>query len=411
MNKLLIIGYIWPEPNKTAAGYRMLQIIDLFLSQNYDVVFCSAARIKSTSSQPLVSRNIRMIPIQLNDDGFDDVLEQEQPEIVLYDRFLVEEQYGWRVRNLIPDAMQILDTEDLHFLREARKQLVEERIPLNISFKSELTIREVSSLLRVDFSLIISIFEVDLLQDQFDVDALRLFYLPFLINQDHFKRYKSCAAPFEERLDFCTIGNLKHAPNLDSVRQLKMGIWPKIKLEIPQAQLFVYGSNAPREVLEMHDPALGFHVKGHTTSVDKVLSKHRVMLAPLRYGAGLKGKIFDAMKNGLPSIMTSTAAEGMFSLNAIPGIISNSNEDFISSAIQLYQDESLWNNYKSNGFKILQDDYKESAYAKALFHHIQLHQTGNVPVRSFSQCMMNHHADAHFKFMSYWIKSKSQKYY
>ena len=74
MNKLLIIGYIWPEPHRTAAGYRMLQLIDLFIDKQYAVVFCSAAKIKSTSSSLLEERGIPMIPIALNDDYFDQMV-------------------------------------------------------------------------------------------------------------------------------------------------------------------------------------------------------------------------------------------------------------------------------------------------------------------------------------------------
>jgi hypothetical protein len=409
MNKLLIIGYIWPEPHRTAAGYRMLQIIDLFLEQQYEVVFCCASKVKTTSIEPLESRGIAMIPIQLNSDAFDLVLEKQQPDIVMYDRFLVEEQYGWRVRKMLPDTLQILDTEDLHFLRNARKEQVENGISLEVGLRGEMAVREVSSMLRVDFSLIISTVEMELLMDQFNMDQQRLFHLPFLIQEEDIKQRSVITAAFEKRTGFCTIGNLRHAPNLDAVQQLKAVIWPQMRELMPDAQLYIYGSNAPKEVLEMNHPQMGFYIKGHAASVDQVLQKHKVLLAPLRYGAGLKGKLFDAMKNGIPSVMTPIAAEGMFTDHQVPGMIMDLSTSFSTAAVSLYADAENWNQYQKNGFIQLQDGYEESAFAKALFHHINLHLHKTGITSSFQEQMLKHHADAHFKFMSYWINAKKAK--
>lgn len=407
MQKLLIIGYIWPEPKRTAAGYRMLQLIDLFIDKGYTAVFCSAAKIKSTSDKPLSDRNIPMIPITLNSDDLDELLLKERPDIVLYDRFLVEEQFGWRVRKVVPRALQILDTEDLHFLRIARQKVVEEGETLASGLSGELAMREISSMLRVDMNLIISGYEMELLESKYGFEKHRIFYLPFLIKKEEVEMRKLAAVAFENREGFCTIGNLKHAPNLDAVRQLQKLIWPQIRKQLPDAQLYVYGSNAPREVLEMNDPDTGFHVKGHAASVDQVLSKHRLLFAPLRYGAGLKGKIFDAMKNGIPCVMTEIAAEAMFVQNLSPGLICDLENDFAHKSSELYSDAASWNVFQSNGFKILQDAYEESAFAKAVFLHIHKLENESPMERSFLHKMLLHHADAHFKFMNYWIKSKS----
>jgi hypothetical protein len=387
----------------------MLQIIDLFLEQQYEVVFCCASKVKTTSLEPLESRGIAMISIQLNSDAFDLLLEKQQPDIVMYDRFLVEEQYGWRVRKMLPDTLQILDTEDLHFLRNARKQHVENGISLEAGLRSEMAVREVSSILRVDFSLIISTVEMLLLMKQFDIDQQRLFHLPFLIREEDLKQRSASVAAFEKRAGFCTIGNLRHAPNLDAVRQLGAVIWPQMRELMPDAQLFIYGSNAPKEVLEMNNPVIGFHIKGHAPSVDQVLQKHKVLLAPLRYGAGLKGKLFDAMKNGIPSVMTPIAAEGMFSNQHLPGMITDLSISFSTAAVSLYADTENWNQYQKNGFIQLQDGYEESAFAKALFQHINLHLQKTGITYSFQEQMLKHHADAHFKFMSYWINAKKAK--
>ena len=409
MHKLLIIGYIWPEPNRTAAGYRMLQLIDLFIEKGYQITFCSAAKIKVTSSGPLESRGVKMIPVQLNSDSFDDFLSQEQPGIVLYDRFLIEEQFGWRVRKILPKAYQILDTEDLHFLRNARKDHIENDIPIEQGFQSELAKREVSSVQRVQLSLIISSFEMELLINQFQIKPTKMMYLPFLIKTETIKTLATQLVPFETRKDFCTIGNLKHAPNLDAVRQLHKYVWPAIRSVLSDSQLFIYGSNVPKEILDLHAPENGFHIKGHTKSVKTVLSQHRVLLAPLRYGAGLKGKLFDAMKYGIPAVMTPVGSEGMFSGRVTSGIVCYEISQMAAAACELYRDSELWCAYQKQGFDILNEDYEESAFAKALFQQIDSNAKCELALESFQQQMLTYHADAHFKYMSQWIIAKAKK--
>jgi len=120
MKNLLIIGFVWPEPNSTAAGSRMLQLIELFQKNGYAVTLVCAAS-KSDKSFDLDTLNIQTFDIQLNDSSFDVLVKEMNPDIVMFDRFLTEEQFGWRVAENCPEAIRILDTEDLHFLRSARQ--------------------------------------------------------------------------------------------------------------------------------------------------------------------------------------------------------------------------------------------------------------------------------------------------
>ena len=117
---LLIIGTVFPEPNSSAAGSRMMQIIAVFQKQNYKITFASAAN----DSEFMIDLNVIGVDkknISLNDDGFDEFVKNLNPSIVIFDRFITEEQFGWRISENCPDAMRILDTEDLHCLRNARQ--------------------------------------------------------------------------------------------------------------------------------------------------------------------------------------------------------------------------------------------------------------------------------------------------
>ena len=125
MKNLVIIGKVFPEPNSTAAGSRMIQLMDLFLAQNYQITFLSTATI-SENSFDLSSKNISFQNIILNDRSFDELIKNLNPDIVVFDRFTTEEQFGWRISEQVPNAVKILDTEDLHFLRNAREKAFKE---------------------------------------------------------------------------------------------------------------------------------------------------------------------------------------------------------------------------------------------------------------------------------------------
>src|SRR5690554_865622 len=130
MKQLLIIGHTFPEPSTTAAGSRMMQLMDLFTEYKYQITFASTAQITERSLN-LGKRNISVKNIRLNDSSFDGFIKGLNPEIVIFDRYITEEQFGWRVLEQCPNALKILDTEDLHFLRKARQEAVRKNLPLN----------------------------------------------------------------------------------------------------------------------------------------------------------------------------------------------------------------------------------------------------------------------------------------
>ncbi|MCH8496401.1 MAG: glycosyltransferase family 4 protein, partial [Balneolales bacterium] len=116
---------------------------------------------------------------------------------------------------------------------------------------------------------------------------------------------------FAQRRNFVSIGNFLHDPNTDAVRQLKSTIWPLIRSRLPEAELHIYGAYVNESVLQMHNPREGFIVKGRAEDALETIKNYRVLLAPLRFGAGIKGKLIDAMRTGTPSVTTRIASEGL----------------------------------------------------------------------------------------------------
>lgn len=408
MKNLLIIGHTYPEPTTTAAGSRMMQLISLFQEQSFNIIFACTASV-SERSVVFSKLGIHTKSIILNDSSFDEFIKEFNPSIVLFDRYISEEQFGWRVAEQCPDSLRILDTEDLHFLRKAREEAIKNRIPIEeAELFSETAKREIASIYRCDLSLIISEFEMQLLKDTFRIDDDLLFYIPFLLDipsEKDIKKYPS----FEERTDFMTIGNLLHAPNVDSVLYLKKDIWPKIREQLPASQLHIYGAYASQQIKEMHNEKEGFLIKGWVDNVSLVMSSARVCLVPLRFGAGLKGKLLDAMLFGTPSVTTTIGAEGLNGKLPYAGIISEGIQDFVSSSVELYSNKGKWLQAQEQGFNIIENRFQREHFSEEFKDHITQLQKDLKPHRknNFVGQILQHHTLKSTKYLSKWIEAKN----
>ena len=407
MHSLLIIGQTFPEPTTTAAGGRMLQLIEMFISHGYAITFASSAS-SSEKSFNLDSLGVATQKITINDSSFDDFVRQLNPTLVLFDRFITEEQFAWRVTQSCPKALKILDTEDLHFLRKARQQALKNATDVKDSnLFTETAKREIASILRCDLSLIISEFEMKLLADTFAVSKEILYYLPFMVT----KLPDSSNFPeFEQRTNFMTIGNLLHGPNVDSVLYLKKEIWPLIKKQLPQAELYIYGNYAPQHILELHNQKQGFYIMGWADSVAHVMQKARVCLAPLRFGAGLKGKLLDAMLYGTPGVTTSIGAEGMYGDLPMPGVIADTPERFAEHSVAIYSNKIKWQENAQRGVEIIKERYNGKAISRdfmtrldALKTNLKLHRQAH-----FIGQILQHQSLQASKYLSKWIEEKNK---
>ena len=409
-HQVFIIGSVWVEPKSSAAGSRMLQLIQTFLSQDWSVTFGTVSQ-KNPNSIDLTKIGVTEVSLELNNVSFDEYIKDLNPTIVVFDRFISEEQFGWRVAEICPDALRILDTEDLHCLRKTRHEAVKKEIEFSndLLLNSELAKREIAAIYRCDISLIISTFEIQLLKDVFKVDENLLYYLPFFlthINNEKQKLWKS----FEERNHFVSIGNFLHAPNLDVTVQLKKQYWKLIREQLPNAELHIYGAYPTQQVLEFTNKKEGFYVHGFAENANEVIGNSKVLLAPLRFGAGIKGKLTDAMLNGTPSITTSIGAEGI--LGALPwnGFVEDDIEKFVEKTVELYTNEETWSFAQKNGVEIINTIYDRKFLVNKFLTKIQIvfddltqHRNQN-----FTGKMLLHHSIQSSKYMSKWIEEKNK---
>lgn len=402
---LLIIGFVWPEPKSSAAGSRMMQLIELFQTNGYEITFASTAQNLEFSEDVSVI-GVTAKTIELNSSSFDDFVIELNPTIVLFDRFMVEEQFGWRVSESCPNALKLLDTEDLHCLRQARQLAVKENREFTYEdLFSDVAKREIASILRCDLSLMVSEFEIELLQSQFKVSKDLLFYLPIFAERlNEFPVYL-------ERNDFVFIGNFLHEPNWDCVKYLSETIWPLFHKKLPEAKMLIYGAYPSQKVLELNKPKQNFYIKGRADDALEVIKNAKVVLAPIRFGAGIKGKLLEAMQCGTPSVTSSIGAEAMSGELGWNGFVKDNPNKFVEAAVQLYEDEKLWQQCQENGFEIVEKRYKKSLFENdfiteinSLSDNLKQHRNNN-----FFGSILQHHLVSSTKYMSKWIEEKNRK--
>jgi glycosyltransferase involved in cell wall biosynthesis len=420
LNCVVIIGYVWPEPNSSAAGSRMMQLLNFFKKNSQRVVFASPA-LHSVHRENLPSLGIEEHSITLNCDSFDTWLKDIAPDAVIFDRFMMEEQFGWRVEQHCPDCIRILNTEDLHSLRNAREQRLKNAIKAGSDFdhhfnnlsalyqtmaQTDICQREIAAIMRSDLSIMISSFEIEFLKEIFKVPEHILMHLPFMLERP---ASNSEQLSFDERKHFVTIGNFRHQPNWDCVRYLKMTLWPLIRKALPQAQLHIYGAYPAKKVTDLHNPKQGFYIQGWAEDAHQVLANAKVCLAPIRFGAGIKGKFTDAMQNATPIVTTPIGSEAMHENYDWPGAQHLDSQTLADSAVSLFTDAQQWQTASDKGQIIIDKLYNKNKLEEHL-HHVISQLKNNLQqsrLENFCGSMLRHHHHKSTQYMSQWIAAKN----
>jgi glycosyltransferase involved in cell wall biosynthesis len=256
----------------------------------------------------------------------------------------------------------------------------------------------------------ISSVEMKILAEVFNVPPQLLCYVPFLLEPVSEERKKELPS-FEDRSHFVTIGSFRHDPNWDSVLYLKKEIWPILRKKIPEAELHIYGSYPSQKAMQLHNPKENFFIRGWAKDAHIVVQNAKVMLAPLRFGAGLKGKFIDAMLNGTPSVTTKIGAEAMHDSHEWSGAVVDSVEELVAGALELYVDKKLWEKSQENGYELIKSCYDVYSFTTVLFENIEkiaydvkAHRNSN-----FIGCMLLFHTMRSTEFMSRWIEEKNKK--
>ncbi|RYZ63551.1 MAG: glycosyltransferase, partial [Proteobacteria bacterium] len=351
--------------------------------------------------EQLETQGIRTAIIEMNHSSFDQFLLHEQFELCVFDRFMVEEQFGARVASALPRCLRILDTIDLHFLRRTRELNLKGKLGQG-ELDEETCTRELASIYRSDLTLVLSRYEVDLLVQEFGVPSQLLAEWGFMYAIPEAETLPTA----EGRKHFAWIGNFRHPPNEDAVRfclkEFLPRHWAEIRAAYPDLEIHFYGAYPPKELMALDQPKKGIRVLGPCDDSIKTLKKYRALFAPIRYGAGIKGKISDSWAAGLPVITTDIGAEGMSAPGEpFAGLLVKTEIDMQKALIRLAADDTEFNALQTEGLRALTELYGESLQIHRLREWIQ--KLTERP-RPWIQKILWHQHHRSTDFFSRWIE-------
>jgi len=410
--KILWICTVWPEPTSSAAGFRTVSLFEALRENGHSVTITSPAKTNIFRSA-LEQSGFETEQVFANNASFDHYISEKKPDVVIFDRFMTEEQFSWRVRLCLPQATRILDTVDLHSLRRLREKHVKQE---NFNSTSALgmdtsndTLRELAAIWRSDLTLVTSTTELELLLRVYGVapDLLTLCSFGYPLPKK--------LIIFGERKDLIFIGNFNHEPNIDAVHFLRDSLWAEIRnasarFGVSDCELHIYGAYIPQRVKELDSVKERFRIKGWASNAHEVLSHYRVNLAPLRFGAGIKGKVSDGWYVGTPCVGTTYAAEGMHGELPFGGLVADQVKDFAQAVAQLYTEESLWNQAQENGIKIIKNLFSLQETNRRFVASIeQSHQTQEqLRAKNFIGALLWYQTNRSTEYFSRWIECKNK---
>ena len=368
---------------------------------------------------------------------------------IVFDRFYVEESFSFALRKEYPEASLVLDMQDMHALRSDREDLVKqwdvkyatktksstekgqedcfgvlpvvmEHIP---STESDKLLRELGSIHRSDLTLVCSPYELNLLTTTYGVDASKLCLAPFFVDSTQIRSVDSTTLSTNSNDNdapppsFVFCGGFKHTPNVDSVRLLLQFVWPAIRKHLPTATLHIHGAYCPDEMfrqLMKNSNETGVSIHGYTAHLQDVFRPGRILLAPLRFGAGLKGKIIDAWSFGLPVVTTPVGSEGFIgtennaSTTSFGGTVAWSVDEFVQAAVELALDKSSYVDAVRRGQAILhrtQDKGLNWAKVEGALTTTEM-ELSRRRKYDYTRALLWHHSARSTEYVSRWIELK-----
>lgn len=384
--KALFFSYVWPEPESSAAGVRTRELIDALLGKEWEVHVWSPSK-ENTFSEALRIAGVECRTQAANDASADPALARLAPDLVVFDRFVMEEQFGWRVREACPNAALVIDTQDLHFVRRARER--GSRFEEGVDF-----VRELSSLYRTDLALVVSTWERDLLLG-YGFPETQLEWLPL------FGRAERDIRPRSEREGIAFLGNFRHPPNLDGVRWLAQDLWPAV--DALGVELHLYGAYPPESVSSLAKKGIRAHgpVKDHRG----VLSRHLATIAPLRFGAGIKGKVLESWCTGTPVLGTEIAFEGM---GKPVGLEFQDAQSFRAALTRLLEDRDTWDRLSQEGLSHARSFF--GGHEERWVNRVEqlLAEREKIREKNLVGRLLRHNQANATKYFSRWIEEKEK---
>jgi GT2 family glycosyltransferase/glycosyltransferase involved in cell wall biosynthesis len=332
--RVLIVDACTPEPDKDSGSVRMVNLMRLLVADGWKVSFLPenrqylpryTAALQQLGVEALYLPWIADVPGWFAEHGPD-------LDVVILSRHYVASAFLPLVEAYAPKARRIFDTVDLHYLREERAAAVAGDDPEMRRLAAETKRAELGLIRACDLTLVVSPVEQALLNTEAPGSRVEV------LSNVHEVAGRSHG--YAERRDLWFVGGFQHPPNVDAVHWFVSEVWPRVAAELAGARFHVVGSKMPEAMRAL--AGTGVEIHGHVEDLSPFLDGCRLSVAPLRYGAGVKGKVNQAMAHGQPVVATPMAVEGMHLLDGEEVLVADTPAAFADAVVRLYRDEVLW---------------------------------------------------------------------
>jgi GT2 family glycosyltransferase/glycosyltransferase involved in cell wall biosynthesis len=355
--RVLIVDSYTPTPDQDSGSLRMLNLMRLLRESGYSISFLPDNRAHAgTYTEALQALGVEALYHPFVSDPVAWLRARgQQLDAVILSRHYVAANYVGLVRLYAPQARLIFDTVDLHYLREQRAAQLENSAELAQQAARTRT-QELKLMRDCDITLVVSAVEQEFLARELPQARIEVLSN---VHEVYGRRRE-----FADRQDLVFVGGFQHPPNIDAVLWFVREVFPRVRALAPSMQLHVIGSKAPKQILELaHD---GVTVHGYVDDIAPFMDGCRLSVAPLRYGAGVKGKVNMAMSYGLPVVATTPAVEGMHVRNGEDVMIADVPEAFAAAILRAYSDADLWAKLSDNGLANVRRHFSFEAAREAL---------------------------------------------
>jgi O-antigen biosynthesis protein len=356
--KILLLDEHTPKTNGDSGSLRLFHMMKSLQNENCDLHFLPADLIfDSEHTSLLQQQGIACYYKPWTKSAFDWLKENaHQFDVIIVCRVGLMSGIYDILRTAAPKAKLIFDTVDLHHIREAQEAELSKSESLAKQAKTT-KIKEYALIEKCDETWVVSETECLALQKQFPEKIIRR------VSNIHPMRFNTPL--FSERKDILFVGNFRHPPNADGLQWFIETIWPLVHNRQPDIRLNIVGTSPPGDLVKISEGMnIVFH--GHVDDIEKIIDASRINIAPLRYGAGAKGKISQALASGLPSIATTIAADGMHLTESESVMLADNAEAFVNAILILYADNLLWKQFSKNGYAIAEAFFSEQAVANEI---------------------------------------------
>jgi glycosyltransferase involved in cell wall biosynthesis len=352
--RILVIDWKPPTPDRDSGSYRMSRILFCLRDAGLEVDFIGDRPAEGPQyAEQLENRRINVIIGReaairhLAELGADF-------KLALLARPEVFERYAPVVRAFAPNARILYDTVDLHWVRIARS-VANASSPVEAESLRERSRRykriELANARSADITLAISEEEKrTILEEEPGLDVRTLPNIHEIANW---------RVPFVERRDLFFIGGFDHEPNVDAVRYFVAEVMPLVTRLLPEARFHIVGSNMPPIIRDLASSQVV--PVGYVEDVEPYFAQSRLFVAPLRHGAGMKGKVGQSLSFGLPVVTTPIGAEGIGLVDGESALIRDDAEGLAAAIAGLYTDEALWNRLAENGRELIRQRFSVEA--------------------------------------------------